>query len=573
LIFKITSLFIFWFILGCSTPKKEPVTEKKEAPKINYGVTSNKETLFRDQSKKYGLLNITGSHFYAIDFNSDSYTDLVVLPDQFSTPKFYKFNPEIKKFESLSYSPFKTLFPASFLNFADLDRDGILDVLVGTFNQQRNLTPRPLRLFKGTLKNDQLKYLEVKNAFSKLSSYPTASAVFLDYDLDGNLDLYMGNWFEYRKLPKTPIPDKLFKGDGLKFSEVSQILSGENLFQNDLNAFINARPTMGVSICDVDKNGYPDILTSSSLGKNNKLWLNLRNRNTGKRIFIDHGEPSGYAMEGREIGGNSFYSVCGDYNGDLVFDILTGEFNYYYDLEAKDRSALLKGRIGAPKYIRNYSLLDLGRLSKNRADRRGHLIDFNNNSLPDLLIDNSGFPPQSRLYLLKQKGKEDFQNVSGISGLDFVNPSGTVLLDVNRDGLMDVVSGQVKIRDPKIKPRVYLFKNQIKNKNRSLRIFLRGNKSNKSGIGSLLTLKTSKGRQMKWAQTSYGQTPSQNEEGVHFGIKKGEEAINVLIKWPYKDLQVKKYSLKRYKFKRNLDLTLCESGEIIVGRPKLNSCL
>ena len=134
------------------------------------------------------------------------------------------------------------------------------------------------------------------------------------------------------------------------------------------------------------------------------------------------------------------------------------------------------------------------------------------------------------------------------------------------------LTGQIKIRDPRIKPRVYLLINQSQNANRSIRVFLRGKKSNVRGIGSLLTLKTMQGKQMKFYQTAFGPTPSQNGEGVSFGIVKGDRPLKLSVRWPYKKV-AKKYSLKRFKFKRNLDFTLCESGKIYTGRPKLNSCL
>ncbi|RLA65395.1 MAG: hypothetical protein DRQ88_03405 [Epsilonproteobacteria bacterium] len=585
MIFKTLVITFLIFNFGCSSPKERPVPKKRERRKVNYGPTIVDNSLFKDQTKEFGLGNITGSHFYAVDFDSDSLTDLVVLPDQYSSPQFYKFNNN--KFEKLNYSPFEKIFPASFLSFADLDKDGVLDVLVGTFNQKKDIPPTPLKLFKGTVKNGKLKYIEVKNAFLKIPAYPTSSAVFLDFDLDGDLDLYMGNWFGYLRefklplpkgfsrqpdRPKLAMPDKFLKGEGFRFTDISEVLRGESKYSKDREIFLNAGPTLAVSTCDVDQNGYPDILTSSSVGRNNKLWLNLIDRKTGKRKYIDYGGRSGFAKT--SAGGNSFFSLCGDYNRDLRFDIMSGEFNYYYELEKKDRSALLKNiSIGfPPEFKRSFSALDLGRGNKSRSDRRGNFLDFNNDSLLDILIDDSGNPPGSRLYLLEQINVNKFKNISGNSGLNITNPSGTVLIDVNKDGKMDLITGQVKIRDSRIRPRVYLFINTSRDKNRSVRFYLRGRKSNIRGIGSLLVLTTSIGKQIKWVQASFGPTPSQNEEGSSFGIPKGLKLNQVTVKWPSKNSQAKVYSLKRYKFKKHLDFTLCESGKILVGRPKVNSC-
>ena len=78
---------------------------------------------------------------------------------------------------------------------------------------------------------------------------------------------------------------------------------------------------------------------------------------------------------------------------------------------------------------------------------------------------------------------------------------------------------------------------------------------------------------MKWIQNSFGSTPSQNAEGLHFGLGRDDKLVQVNVRWPYKNTRQIKYFLKKFKFKNDLDFTLCESGKIIVGRPKLNSCL
>lgn len=61
--------------------------------------------------------------------------------------------------------------------------------------------------------------------------------------------------------------------------------------------FSNARPTFGASICDVDGNGYMDILTVSSSGYDNKLWLNLFDKKKESRVFVNYGQETGYAED------------------------------------------------------------------------------------------------------------------------------------------------------------------------------------------------------------------------------------------------------------------------------------
>ncbi|MCY4643344.1 MAG: CRTAC1 family protein [Bacteriovoracales bacterium] len=535
---------------------------------------------FVEKSASYGLEGIKGVRFYGVDFDGDLWTDLVVLPHYFSVPVFYRFSPQKKRFELLSPFPFKVKIQASFLNFVDLDRDGLLDVALGVLGQRSALTKKALRLFRARIKKGHLVYEEVEDAFEKkdqkrLTNFPLASLSALDFDRDGKLDFFLGGWFRPGLGNQiTNAPDMLFKGDGFRMSDQSFRLLKEWDKKRSERIYPHATPTFASSTCDVDGNGYPDILTASSGGYANRMWLGVFDSTKKGVFFTDFAVEAGYDQDERgrfELrgGGHTFFTACADYNNDSVMDIFLGELFHAHDSPNVDRSAVLTGKHHTlrPDFIRTPYTHDIEK-KWSQGDRRGVWFDYNNDGLLDLLVDNSGHPPHSRLVLFHQNKDHSYVDKARALGLDIVNPVGSIVFDVNGDGRPDILSGQDAVRDDAIRPRLYLFENAVPRKGRrSLRFFLRGRAGNARALGALVTLVTDKGKRIRWVESHRGGQGSQNEEGVHFGLRKGEKALGVRVRWPRMGpKREERYKLDAYSFRHFLDLTLCEGGGVRVGR-------
>lgn len=557
----------------------------KKVQSINYAQTLKDGGPFIDKTEEYGLNGLKAVSFNSVDINGDGHADLVILPTYYSRPKFFLWESKLQKFIPWEHDPLPTDFKASFLVFADLNKDGIPDIVSGVLNQKSEVSQIPVKIFFGEKKNGKLFYKENPKSI-ELPPEPTSSISVIDFDLDGWPDIFIGNWFENRKGEYIPVGDRLLKNNKGIFEDASFLLRGERDKNPDQLYPPNARPTYGSSTCDIDQNGFPDLLTVSSSGHKNKLWMNLRDSRTGERYFEDIGAVSNYASDpdGSLIptgGGRSFFSACADYNDDGIMDVFLGELSHAYDNDSVDRSSILTGskETYPPYFLRTEYLSDATSESWNQGDRRGIWMDYNLDGKVDLLVDNSGFPPHSRLVIFEQDETRAFINVGSQLGVDIVNPTGTIYLDPKKTGKLSVLTAQNNIRRAEITPRLYYFENNVNvGGSKSIRVHLNGVKSNTDAIGAMVMLYTldngKKIVQRRWVEYSQGGLPSQNESGVHFGVAEGVEVLGVKVRWPYmrrtgagmgENIE-KLYSIKHLTKEKVIEVTLCEDGKVLKGK-------
>jgi hypothetical protein len=588
------------FLLSCSSKPKKSADEasielneahndlSKTIRPVNFGPTMAGDPPFLEKTTDYGLNDLYAVSINVVDLNFDGKSDLSVLPFYYSRPRFFLFHKKAKKFKEWEHDPLPADFKASYLVYQDFNKDGIIDIVSGVLNQRSEVTQIPLKFYRGEVKNKLLYFREQQGAIG-LPPEPTSSISVVDYDLDGWPDLFVSNWFETKSGQHYPIADRLLRNNNGKFQDVSTRLKGESEKSSGQIFPPNAKPTYGSSTCDIDQNGWPDILTASSAGHKNKLWMNLKESTSDERKFEDIGPLSNYGSdpEGNLVptgGGRNFFSICTDYNDDGLMDVFMGSLSHAYDNESVDRSAVLTGsRQTWPQFfIRTEYVSDAESSKWNQGDRRGIWVDYNLDGRIDILVENSGFPPNSRLVLFEQDEVHSFVNMAPQLGLDIVNPMASVVLDLNDDGRPDIITSQNNIRRSDIAPRMYVFENQVSvSGKRSIKVHLHGVKSNTEATGAMVMLytidkkeKDKKIVQRRWVETFQGGLPSQNEAGTVFGINQGVEVVGLKVRWPYLkrkgfssgEVLEKLYSVKGLPKKNHLVVTLCEDGKVMMGK-------
>jgi hypothetical protein len=158
------------------------------------------------------------------------------------------------------------------------------------------------------------------------------SASFLDYDRDGWLDLYVGNYVHYNVgsdvrctgiaggrdycPPRTyrAQPDRLFRNQGHgRFADVTaRALTGGHF-----------GPALGVSTVDVNADGWMDIYVAND-GEANQLWINQRD-GTFRNTALLAGAAFNAGGRAQAIMGVDAGDFNGDGSEDLVATNLTGE--------------------------------------------------------------------------------------------------------------------------------------------------------------------------------------------------------------------------------------------------------
>lgn len=177
---------------------------------------------------------------------------------------------------------------------ADYNNDGHLDVLIlrGAWLFDKGRHPNSLLRNNG---NGTFTDVTLRAGLAD-TDYPTQAAAWADYDLDGDLDLYVGN----EPLGTEPVASQLFRNnaDGT-FTDVATEAGVENL-----------RFAKAVIWGDVDNDRYPDLFVSN-LGVENRLY-----RNHGDGTFTDVTESAGLAGFPR-----SFPAFFWDFDNDANLDI------------------------------------------------------------------------------------------------------------------------------------------------------------------------------------------------------------------------------------------------------------
>jgi hypothetical protein len=162
----------------------------------------------------------------------------------------------------------------------DINNDGLLDIYVCRVGEFETLHGKnQLLVCKGIDKNGVPFYEDQAKQYGLDFSGFSTQAVFVDYDLDGDLDCFLLNHSVHRNGSFAPRKD---------FIGTYHPLSGDRLFRNDGNKFtdvtkeskINSSAIsygLGVAVSDINLDGYPDLYVGNDFHENDYLYINQKN--------------------------------------------------------------------------------------------------------------------------------------------------------------------------------------------------------------------------------------------------------------------------------------------------------
>jgi hypothetical protein len=519
-------------LLGLAFPR--PLHATSVAPAFRFAdVTQDAGIQFQHNSGAYGgklLPETLGSGCAFLDYDADGWQDILLINGmdwpghkrQRSTLRLYRNNrngtfTDVSKVSGLDVEMY-----GMGVAVGDYNNDGFPDIFVTCVGQNR--------LFRNTGKGT---FLDVTRAsgLSARQAFST-SALWLDYDRDGFLDLFVCNYVRW-----SPEHDVFCSLDGKHKSFCTpEAYRGDTcwLFHNrgdgtfeDVTAssgiFDSSSKSLGVAMLDYDQDGWPDLLVANDT-QPNKLYKNLRN---GK--FKDVAVEAGLAFstEGRaragmgvdvadfENSGNPGIAIT-NFDNEMIGLYRAVRTGTYDDISIAAGVGLpSKNTLGFGCAFLDVDLdgsLDL-------AVANGHIEETVRN-----IRGNVGYAQPPQLFL-NQGGK--FQDVAADVNGGFAQPKvgrGLAYGDFDRDGDLDILL--TTNNGP-----AYLYRNDQLAGNHSIRFRLTGTKSNRDAIGAVVRIfyDGQSQSQMVKSGSSY---LSQSELPLTFGLGKRDKIERAQIEWP-----------------------------------------
>ena len=209
------------------------------------------------------------------DLNNDGLQDIIFAGNQVS-PRIYL---------NLGDFRFRDITPMaqgltndqwySSVTLVDINSDGWLDFyLTSTANENPEKCKNRLWVNQGTRDNSTPVFIEMAEKYGIADDRQSVHAAFFDYDLDGDLDLYIMNNTVNQRM-NTSYRQKIIDGSAINNDRLYRN-NGDGSYTNvTLEAGIVYEGFgLGLAIGDVNKDGYPDIYVSNDYISNDLLYIN-----------------------------------------------------------------------------------------------------------------------------------------------------------------------------------------------------------------------------------------------------------------------------------------------------------
>ncbi len=589
-VFLVYIFFLFFIINACNSKNNPaPVFQVLDATKTGLDFNNKLTPTAEFNMFKY-MYFYNGAGIGAGDFNNDGLIDLFFSSNQ-GQNKIY-LNQGKLKFKDVTA---EAQIPqdggwSTGVSVVDINNDGLLDIYICRVGNFETLhSKNQLLICQGIDKNGVPFYKDEAHEYGLDFSGFSTQAVFFDYDMDGDLDMFLLNHSVHQN--GTFAPRSSFLG-------TYNPLSGDRLYRNDGNnkftdvtkeSAINSSAIsygLGVGVSDIDLDGWPDMYVGNDFHENDYLYINQHN-GTFKEELTDRIMHTSQFSMGVDIA---------DINNDAYPDIIS------MDMLPSD-PYILKRSLGEDEYNTFNMKLGFGynnQYTRNnlQLNRRNGMfsevglysgvaatdwswaplwMDFDNDGLKDLFVSN-GIPkrlndmdyvnyvssneiqekilnnnlgdkdmalinkfPEIKLpnKFFKNLGNVQFQDIGNeISGDMPTFSNGAIYADLDNDGDLDVVVNNID--DPVL---VYENKSNDKKDKPFLEVKLKGSSKNINAIGAKIIVYDSN------EIRTYEKYPvrgfqSSMEIPMHIGLDK-TKVDSILLIWPdntYQSIQWKESS-------------------------------
>ncbi len=472
-----------------------------------------------------GALMISGGT--AGDFNNDGWQDLFIIGGGDGIADKLFINQKDGTFVDMAVAAgLSELHMGMGASAGDYNNDGWLDIYVTSMGTIGNMGVGQHRLYRN---NGNLTFTNVATEAGVNESSPSfpdgTGSTFGDYDLDGDLDLFVAGW-RYPEYPPdsgtriAALGNRLFRneGDGT-FSDVTATAVPEVLLDG-------SDTLRGFSPCFADMNGdrYPEFFIAADFGSS----LYFKNNQDG--TFSEWTIQSGTAQEWSGMG-----SAIGDVNQDGRLDWFVTAI---YDEDNGE------GRGGGNKlYINNNSnnhtfneIAQAAGVDDGGWGWGTTIVDLNHDGAPDI-VETNGWE--------FGEGEEKFMNenakvwINGRTGFNFTEQAVSLGLNHNLHGIGMINLDYDNDGDQDIAITAYndefrLYENQLSGENTNWLHITLNTQINPllapNGIGSRIQVKIG-GTTYYHYMNSCSHYLSQSEISAHFGLYDATIIDEVIVNW------------------------------------------
>ena len=565
--------FVFSLILGCTS---EPELGFKELPASQTGIHFENRL---EESPELNILNYlyyyNGAGVLAADFNNDNLPDLYFSGNQVADALYLNQGQmhfrEVTSESGISNSDEWT----TGVTHADVNGDGLLDMYICKAAGYRSLKGRNLLYINTGVDEGGVPHFEERATeygldFSGLST----QAAFFDYDLDGDLDLFLLNHSVHpnrnygkgsqRRIADPISGDRLYRNDGDRFTDVS---TEAGIFQG------KAGYGLGIGISDLNNDGYPDIYVGNDFFENDYLYLN-RGDGTFEEVISEGDERIGHTTHFSM--GNDLADINNDGFTDILsLDMLPEDLVTYKTSGLEYAFPIYRQYLNngfAPQYMQNALQVNLGGgrfaemaflsgVAATEWSWGGLLADVDNDGFKDLYITNGikgatndmdymnfianadiqrridngmkdadlpltrEIPPKKvPNYFFRNNGDLTFTDMSAHwIGQQPTFSNGSTMADLDRDGDLDLVVNHID-------QKASVYENTLEAGN-SVSLRFEGNTANTRGIGVRILAWSNGSVQLIENYTTRGYLSAIPDE-IHLGVAGASQLDSLLVIWP-----------------------------------------
>ena len=485
-------------------------------------------------SKKY-ILESTGCGCAFIDYDNDGWMDILLLSGTRltedppgATNRLYKNNRDGTFTDVTEKAGLEATGWASGVCIGDYNNDGFEDIFCTYFGQNR--------LYRN---NGDGTFTNVTKSAGLWNDQPRwgAGCSFLDYNRDGNLDLFVSNYVRF-SFEQTPLPGQNpncnWKGIPVECGPVGLPTGRHSLYRNNGDGTFTdvsqqagiAKATecygMTVVAVDLDEDGWTDIFVACD-STPSLLFMNNHDGTFREEAILRGVALSDDGMEQAGMGVG-----VGDYDLDGHLDLFKTHFAddanglYHNDgtgnFDEATRSSLLAVET-------RYVCWGAG------------IVDLDNDGYPDIFMVTGNVYPEIEHKLpqyanktpravFRNLGNRTFEELGPEAGPGVTETHcsrGCAFGDFDNDGDVDILI--VNLNEP---PSI--LRNDLEAKQNWIKVKLEGVKSNRSAIGARVLVRYG-GKVQAQAVLSQASFYSCNDPRLHYGLGTFN-SVDIEVFWP-----------------------------------------